>query len=98
MWTATSGCDGAATALRAAPNRRSRLHVRVFSVMFVLPQASTCADVSPVNKPGVKFACPEDTEFNPAMAEAMQPRAKSCCKVCRVRSVSDMPSTCCKQH
>lgn len=44
-------------------------------------QVSTCANVSPVKKPGVKFVCPADTEFNPNMAETFPPRDKACCKV-----------------
>lgn len=69
-------------------NSRSRLNAQVRYLPAMMPQASTCADVSPVKEPGVKFACPSDTEFNPAMAEAVVPRAKSCCKVREGRQLS----------
>jgi hypothetical protein len=67
-------------------------------LLVLLLQASTCADVSPVAKPGIKFACPTDTEFNPAMADALQPRAKSCCKVRKLCFVPDMSTACYRQH
>jgi hypothetical protein len=86
--------------LAAATDYESRLHAQIRFMRAMLPQVSTCADVSPVKQPGVKFACPSDTEFNPAMAEAVAPRAKSCCKVRRgqKRSAWHVNSVFCRQR
>jgi hypothetical protein len=55
-----------------------------FCAMILLlscPQVAHCSDISPIAKPGVRFACPEDTEYNPAQDLVQEPNEKKCCKV-----------------
>jgi hypothetical protein len=44
-------------------------------------QIATCADVRPVSAPGMRFACPTDSEFNPLAANTTLPDEAKCCKV-----------------
>lgn len=63
-------------------------------VVFALfVQVATCANVSPIDRPGLRFECPADTEFNPSMNETFPPRAKSCCKVCIRRMLQQLTRT-----
>lgn len=53
----------------------SHLHVQL------LLQPAHCSDVTPISKPDERFACPEDTEYNPVQDLMLEPNAKKCCKV-----------------
>jgi hypothetical protein len=54
-------------------------------VIFCAVQPATCANVSPVKKPGQKFACPGFREFDPTKANAEAPTADRCCSKVRIK-------------
>lgn len=58
-------------------------------------QQSTCADVRPVSKPGLKYECPVHTEFVPEEAQTFPPTQKACCKVRAGDVTADDDEVCC---
>lgn len=49
----------------------------------LLLQAATCNNVLPVTKPGVKFACPNNRQFDPEKLENVMPSHDYCCSKVR---------------
>jgi hypothetical protein len=58
-------------------HNRTVVHAMPSSVL----QAATCADLTPLSKPGVKFVCPADMRYNPEADTAKNPATRTCCQV-----------------
>jgi hypothetical protein len=46
-------------------------------------QAATCNNVLPVTKPGIRFACPNNRQFDPEKLENVMPSDDNCCSQVR---------------
>jgi hypothetical protein len=42
-------------------------------------QAATCKNVLPVTKPGIRFACPDNRQFDPEKTDNVMPSDDNCC-------------------
>ena len=42
-------------------------------------QAATCNNVLPISKPGVRFACPNNRQFDPEKLQNVLPSDDNCC-------------------
>jgi hypothetical protein len=46
-------------------------------------QAATCNNVLPITKPGVRFACPNNRQFDPEKLQNVLPSDDNCCSQVR---------------
>lgn len=75
LFVAIRPCTNTIHVCRKSHSFVSHLHVQL------LLQPAHCSDVTPISKPDERFACPEDTEYNPVQDLMLEPNAKKCCKV-----------------